>query len=65
MIVTTSPTDRLCGTVVLIVAVVPEELAPGTAGVTVPPPDTGSPVTVFSYLNALVVGTAVIVNVPL
>ena len=62
---TTSPTDRLCTAVVLIVAVVPDELAPETAGVTVPPPDTGSPVTAFVYWNDLVVGTAVTVNVPL
>ena len=46
VIVTRSPTERLCGIVVRIVAVVPTALAPGTAGVTVPPPETGRPVTV-------------------
>jgi hypothetical protein len=50
---------------VWIVAVVPEELAPGIAGVAVPPPLTASPVTGFVYWNDLVVGTAVTVNVPL
>ena len=65
MVVTTSPTDRLCGTVVRIVAVVPTELAPGTVGVTVPPPDTGRPVTAFVYWNEREVGTAVSVYVPL
>ena len=37
--------------VVRIVAVVPDELAPGTAGVTVPPPETGRPATGFVYWN--------------
>ena len=48
-----------------MVAVVPCEPAPGTVGVTVPPPDTPSPDTVFVYWNDLVVGTAVSVHVPL
>ena len=39
-----SPTARLCGAAVWIVAVVPDELAPAIAGVAVPPPDTGRPV---------------------
>jgi hypothetical protein len=47
------------------VAVVPDELAPGIAGVTVPPPETGSPETEFVYWNERVDGTAVTVNVPL
>ena len=62
---TTSPTARPCGVLVWIVAVVPEELAPGIAGVAVPPPLTGSPVTGFVYWNDLVDGTAVTVKVPL
>ncbi len=65
VIVTRSPTERLCGIVVRIVAVVPTALAPGTAGVTVPPPETGRPVTGFSYVNERETGTEVIVNVPL
>ena len=43
----------------------PGELAPGIAGVAVPPPETGSPVTAFVYWNERVDGTAVTVNVPL
>ena len=50
---------------VWIVAVVPDELAPGIAGVAVPPPRHGSPVTGFVYWNELVDGTAVTVKVPL
>ena len=38
VITTTSPTERPCGALVWIVAVVPDELAPGIAGVAVPPP---------------------------
>ena len=48
-----------------IVAVVPDELAPEIAGVTVPPPETGRPVTAFVYWKERVDGTAVTVNVPL
>ena len=48
-----------------IVAVVPEELAPGIAGVAVPPPETGRPVVALVYWNALDEGTAVTVYVPL
>ena len=62
---TTLPTARPCATFVLIIAVVPDEVAPGTTCVTVPPPETGSPTTVFWYWKDLVDGTAVTVKVPL
>jgi hypothetical protein len=65
LITTTSPTERPCGAFVWIVAVVPDELAPGIAGVAVPPPETGSPETALVYWNERVDGTAVTVNVPL
>ena len=61
----TSPIARPCATLVLIVAVVPEEVAPGTTCLALPPPETGSPVTVCTYWNARETGTAVTVNVPL
>ena len=60
-----SPTARLCGAAVLIVAIVPDELAPAIAGVAVPLPETGRPVTAFVYWKDRVDGTAVTVNVPL
>ena len=60
-----SPTARLCGAAVWMVAVVPDELAPGIAGVAVPLPDTARPVTAFVYWKERVDGTAVTVNVPL
>ena len=43
----------------------PDGACTGTAGVTVPPPETGRPVTVCSYVNDRETGTDVIVNVPL
>ena len=43
VIVTTSPTERLCGEYVLIVAVVPTALAPGTEERDVPPPVPAGP----------------------
>ena len=62
---TTSPIARPCARFVLIVAVVPDEVAPGTTCVAVPPPDTGSPLTVCVYWNARELGIAVTVKVPL
>jgi hypothetical protein len=64
-IVTMSPTERPCAAAVEIVTVVPDSVAPGTASVTVPPPEVASPEVGFVYWNDLVLGTAVTVNVPL
>ena len=63
--VTTSPTERLCASVVLNVTVLPDSLAPGAASVTVPPPEVARPAVGFVYWNERELGTAVTVHVPL
>ena len=60
-----SPTARPCGVARVDRRRRPDELAPGIAGVTVPLPETGSPVTAFVYWKERMDGTAVTVNVPL
>ena len=48
-----------------IVTVVPDSVAPGTASVTVPPPDVARPPMGFVYWNDRELGIAVTTNVPL
>ena len=65
VMVTTSPTDRLCTADVRIVTVLPDSLAPGADSVTVPPPERASPAIGFVYWKDRVLGTAVTWKVPL